>query len=172
MIDILQPPFHVDARKNDSVKAVAESVFSNAKAILQGIQLYDICTRVSKHLLKHLENKNERIITWEKFGEICDMGLQHSNSTSDKAKLNAIAMYLNESGNIIYINGIQHIVLDPHWFCNEVMGTLIHYPNSKADSKVKGTIVFEKGYISLNVSWKTSLNPLLNLKRRVRCLYN
>ena len=27
------------------------------------------------------------------------------------------------------------------------MGTLIHYPNSKADSKVKGTIVFEKGYI-------------------------
>ena len=131
--------------KNDVVKVVAEFVFRNAKDMLQGIQLYDISTRVSKQLSKHLKNKNERIITWEKFGEICRMAAQLSNPNSDKAKLNAIAMSLNETGNIIYINGIQHIVLDPNWFCNEIMGSLIGFPNSKGASK--GIIRFDKGCI-------------------------
>ena len=78
---------------------------------------------------------NERIITWEKFTEIFN----------NKAKLNAIALSLNELGTIIYINKIKHIVLDPNWFCNEIMGSLIDFPNSKGSST--GTIVFDKGCI-------------------------
>ena len=138
VIDIVDSPFDVDARNKDSVKPVAEHIFIVAKDVLQGIELYDICTQVSKNLLTYSKNTNKRIITWEEFSKICNI--------DDKAKLNAIAMSLNESGNIIYINGVEHIILDPNWFCNEIMGSLIYFPNSKA-SKVKGTIVFEKGYI-------------------------
>ena len=136
VIDIVDPQFDVDATNKDSVKPVAQHVFNIAKDVLQGIELYDICTQVSKNLLNYSKRTNERIITWEEFSKICN--------NDDKAKLNAIAMSLNESGNIIYINTIKYIILDPNWFCNEIMGSLIHFPKSKIS---KGTILFENGCI-------------------------
>ena len=105
LIDILNPPFHVDARKKDSmraatsVRAVAKHIFDIAKRTLQGIQVYNICTDVNKLLSKHSKSTNEEIITWKKFSEIC-----HSfHFSNDIAKLEAIALCLNESGNIINI---------------------------------------------------------------------
>ena len=148
VIDIVHPPFLVDARKKDSVKAVGECIFRIAKEVLEGIELYDICTQVSKHLWNYSKSSNEQIITWTQFSEICNIDGQFSNLTSDKAKLNIIALSLNESGNIIYINKIKHIVLNPNWFCNQIMGNLIGFPNSKGSSK--GTIVFDKGSIPRN----------------------
>ena len=145
MIDIVDPPFEVDARKKDSVKAVGECIFRIAKEVLEGIELYDICTQVSKHLWNYSKSSNEQIITWTQFSEICNIYGQFSNLTSDKAKLNIIALSLNESGNIIYINGIKHIVLNPNWFCNEIMGSLIGFPNSKGSRK--GNITFKNGYL-------------------------
>ena len=77
LIDILDPPFHVDARKKDSmraatsVRAVAKHIFDIAKRTLQGIQVYNICTDVYKLLSKHSKKTNEEIITWKKFSEIC-----------------------------------------------------------------------------------------------------
>ena len=136
------------ARKKASVKPVAECIFNIAKDLLQVIELYDICTQVSKHLWNHSKSTNEQIITWTKFSQICNIDGQLSNPTHDKAKLNIIALSLNESGNIIYINKIKHIVLNPNWFCNQVMGNLIGFPNSKGSSK--GTIEFENGYIPLH----------------------
>ena len=77
LIDILNPPFHVDARKKDSmraatsVRAVAKHIFDIAKRTLQGIQVYNICTDVNKLLSKHSKSTNEEIITWKKFSQIC-----------------------------------------------------------------------------------------------------
>ena len=138
LIDIVNPPFEVDARKKASVKAVAECIFDIAKQMLQDIQLYNIYTKVGERLLDHLKNTNERIITWNKFKEIC-----HPFHLSSEAKLKAIALSLNESGNIIYINGVEHIILDPNWFCNQIMGSLIGFSNSKAS---KSTIKFDSGF--------------------------
>ena len=137
MIDIVNHVFDVDARKQDSVRSLLDCIFNIAKDMLRGIQLYSIYTQVGEHLSDHLKNTNERIITWKKFKEILCYPLHFS---SDKAKLNAIALSLNESGSIIYINGISHIILDPNWFCNEIMGSLIGFSNSKV---CKDTIVFD-----------------------------
>ena len=78
VINILNPPFHVNARKKDSMRGVASHIFDIAKDMLQGIQVYKICTDVNKLLSKHLKNRNEEIITWEKFAQIY--------LTSDKTK--------------------------------------------------------------------------------------
>ena len=130
VINILNPPFHVNARKKDSMRGVASHIFDIAKDMLQGIQVYKICTDVNKLLSKHLKNTNEGIITWWTFRKICP--------TQFSIDLEAIALYLNDSGNIIYINKIRLIVLNRNWFCNEVMGSLIDFSNSKAS---KSTIL-------------------------------
>ena len=137
-IDIVNPPFEVDARKKDSVRSLAKHIFRIAKEMLQGLQVYNIYTRVAERLSYHSKNTNELIITWEKFKELCSPFHLYS-----EAKLKAIALSLNESGNIIYINGVEHIILDPNWFCNEIMGSLIGFSNSKAS---KDTIVFDTGF--------------------------
>ena len=54
-------------------------------------------------------------------------------------------MSLNESGHIIYVSGFKHIVLNLNWFCNQIIGSLIGFPNSKGASK--GIIGFDKGCI-------------------------
>ena len=113
--------------------------------------------------MNYSKSTNEQIITWTKFSQICNIDGQLSNPTPDKAKLNIIALSLNESGNIVYINKIKHIVLDPNWFCNQIMGNLIGFPNSKGSSK--GTIVFENGYIPrhfLEKKFESIIRPNVN----------
>ena len=118
MIHIVDPPFEVDARNKDSVKPVAEHIFNITKDVLEGIELYDICRQVKKNLLNYSKSTNEQIITWEEFNKICN--------NDDKAKLNAIAMSLNESGHhlrkwIQTHRSRSQLVLqsdyrEPHWF--------------------------------------------------------
>ena len=138
VIDIFNPPFDVYARKKDSVKPIAEHIFVIAKDMLQGIQVYIMWTQIHKRLWKHSKKTNQGVITWEKFGEIC----YPFHFPNDDAKLKAIALCLNESGNIIYINGFSHIILNPNWFCNQVMGGLINFSKSKAS---KSIMVFTNG---------------------------
>ena len=132
--------FDVDARKQDSMRSLLVCIFDIAKDMLQGIQLYSIYTQVGEHLSNHLKNRNERIITWNKLKEIC-----YPFHLYSEAKLKAITLSLNECGNIIYINRVDHIVLDPNWFCKEIMGSLIGFSKPKAS---KDTIVFYSGFPS------------------------
>ena len=136
MIDIVDSPFDVDARNKDSVKPVAEHIFNITKDVLEGIELYDIYRQVRKNVLNYSKSTNEQIIKWEEFNKICN--------NDDKAKLNAIAMSLNESGHIIYVSGFKHVVLNPNWFCNQIIGSLIGFPKFGASN---GIIGFDKGCI-------------------------
>ena len=113
VIHIINPALEVDARQRDSVKPVLECIFHTAKEMLQGVEVYDICTQVSEHLSKYMKTSMQRIIRWPDFRDICkrELSIPH-----DEAKLKAIALSLNESGSIIYINRIKHIIIDPNWF--------------------------------------------------------
>ena len=140
VIDIVDPPFEVDARQEDSVKAVAEHFFKVAREMLQGVKMYNICTQVSKQLSKHLKNTNERIITWNKFTKIC----KHS-SVNGTLNLNTIASTLSESGSIIYTSENTPIVLDPNLFYNHIIASLIRVTKSEP---FKDTLVFNNGCVA------------------------
>ena len=131
IIHIEDTTFEVDARNMDSVKHLSQHIFGITKQMLQGVMVYDICSEVGQHISKHLHTSNQRIITWSKFSEICKPILC-PNLNEDEAKIvRGIASSLNESGIIIYVNNISHIVLDPNWFCNKIMGSLIHFRDRK-----------------------------------------
>ena len=135
VIHIINPALEVDARQRDSVKPVLECIFHTAKEMLQGVEVvYDICTQVSEHLSKYMKTSMQRIIRCSEFRDICECQLSIPH---DEAKLKTIALSLNESGIIIYVNNIAHIVLDPNWFCNQIIGSLIHLAESKQS---KGTM--------------------------------
>ena len=129
VIEIVDPTFEVDARKKDGrVKAVVDCIFEISKEMLKGVYVFDICMQVSKNLSKHLKISRQRIITWSQFRDICKDQL---SIPDNEAIMKAIALTLNDYGIIIFINGIAHIVLDPDWFCNQIMGSLINFPGCK-----------------------------------------
>jgi hypothetical protein len=82
-----------------------------ARQMLQGAEMYDICSRVSEYLLEHA--RKERIITQSQFSRICMQKLYIPGDA--EPKLHAIALSLNESGNFIYDSSIKYIILDPNW---------------------------------------------------------
>jgi hypothetical protein len=130
IIDILvDDTFEVDARNMDSVKGVGEYTFDIAKQLLQGAQIYDICSQVSEYL-----PKQRQIITWSTFRKICREKL-YIPGDDPEPKLHAVALSLNESGDIIYVNNIKHIILDPNWFCRDILGSLIYFPEGNQSFK-------------------------------------
>jgi hypothetical protein len=136
IIDILvDHTFEVDARNKKSVEGVEKYIFEIAGRMLQDAEVYGICTEVNNKLLDHARESKEKIISWSQFKETCMGELIPYNLGDDpEAKLHAIAWSLNESGNIIYVNSIGHIILDPNWFCNKILGSLIYFPEGNESS--------------------------------------
>jgi hypothetical protein len=132
IIDILNDStFEVDARKVESIQGVRKFIFKTARKMFKDAETYDICSQVSEYLSGHATN--ERIITWVQFTEICtDKFIPYIPGDDPEAKLRAIALSLNESGNIIY--AIKYIILDPNWFCNDILGSLIYFPEGNTSS--------------------------------------
>ncbi|MCO5586398.1 hypothetical protein L7F22_040338 [Adiantum nelumboides] len=120
--------FEVDARDQACVKPVASCIFNTAREILEGVEVYHICTQVSKRLSFMLKasSKQKLIINWSEFRDVCKREFNIDESEVQKA----IACSLNDSGDVIYMSNMGYLVLDPNWFCHEIMGSLIYFPES------------------------------------------
>ncbi|MCO5614806.1 hypothetical protein L7F22_069090 [Adiantum nelumboides] len=126
----------VDARREASVKPLVSCIFQIAHDVLEGVRVYSICSQVSKFLSRRHNRKSlvgeQPIIPWNNFTELCTKQF----NVDDPEVHKAIAYSLNESGNIIYLSNLPFLVLEPNWFCHEVMGSLIHFPESATDKAI------------------------------------
>ncbi|MCO5587224.1 hypothetical protein L7F22_041171 [Adiantum nelumboides] len=133
----------VDARREASVKPLVSCIFQIAHEVLKDVRVYSICSQVSEFLSRRHNRKSlvgeQPIISWNNFTELCTKQF----NVDDPEVHKAIAYSLNESGNIIYLSNLPFLVLEPNWFCHEVMGSLIHFPES-ATSKA---IIPINGYV-------------------------
>ncbi len=56
----------------------------------------------------------------------------------------AIAMFLHDAGEIIYFKDEDFMVVNPNWFCNEVMGHLITLHGNV--EKIRWKQIFQDGF--------------------------
>ncbi|KAI5058128.1 hypothetical protein GOP47_0026298 [Adiantum capillus-veneris] len=124
LVDMVEV-FDVDARSPKSVGPVVSCMFNVAKDLLAGIEVYSICSKISQYLTQ-LADEVSPIIAWDLFSNICATKFKIFNDEVQKA----IASYLHESGDIIYVNNLHHVILKPDWFCHEIMGSLIHFDDA------------------------------------------
>ncbi|BFI17279.1 hypothetical protein MPTK1_6g04930 [Marchantia polymorpha subsp. ruderalis] len=91
-------------------------------------KFHDFCFILSSLLFSNIENKTCPLWSLEKFHEFCYPSLKELNlpSSVDHLRLSkSLLSYLNDVGSIIYIPNFDHIVVDPNWLTNSVLGELI-----------------------------------------------
>lgn len=123
-------PFEVDARDPPSVEEVASCIFSTAADILQNVQVYKVCHEMRSIL--RLKSESDPIITWKDFETLC----KERFGDHDPVLAKAIASSLNESGDLIFLQDMKFLVLNTNWFCQDIMGDLIHFSKLQERARV------------------------------------
>ncbi|BFI28666.1 hypothetical protein MPTK2_3g01435 [Marchantia polymorpha subsp. ruderalis] len=122
---------YVDARDKNQVIPLKEHVFFIFQELLsqKSPRVPQLCYKLSSLLLSNIdENKTCPLWSLKKFHNFCYPSLKQLNlpSSVDHLRLlNSLLSYLNDVGSIIYIPNFDHIVVDPNWLTNSVLGELI-----------------------------------------------
>jgi len=96
--------------------------------------IYEACMKV-QHGLSEWNRKHpyEPIVTMKAFetyivhkAEPNLQNLEVEGESNLKPHV-AIAMFLHDAGEVIYFKDEDFVVVNPNWFCNEVMGRLITF---------------------------------------------
>jgi GTPase SAR1 family protein len=133
VVHIFTDIYAVNARSSNHVIPVLDFVLKNSRYLLSRTQVFPEC--VAMRLL--LSNRkrghpNQPIISWSTFSELCNEILPEGMGESSQLdvverKRKALAAHLHHMGDIIYFQGLEFIVVNPGWFCHNIMGFVINF---------------------------------------------
>ncbi|KAH8934790.1 hypothetical protein BDL97_18G102800 [Sphagnum fallax] len=130
----LSPICHlINAHSSREAKVVVKEVMQNCASILKKVpHIYEACMKVQHGLSEwNRTHPHEPIVTMNGFeNDIVDKVEPNLRTVEVEGKSNlkphvAIAMFLHDAGEVIYFKDEDFVVVNPNWFCNEVMGRLI-----------------------------------------------
>ncbi|KAG0604470.1 hypothetical protein M758_10G174400 [Ceratodon purpureus] len=76
------------------------------------------------------EHRDQPFIDWKTFEKICE-GVDelkpsiHINEALLNKKKIFVATALHEGGHILYYQDLKRIIMNPQWFCHDIMGTIL-----------------------------------------------
>ncbi len=149
----LSPICHlINAHFFRKAKVVVTKVMQNCASILKKVShIYQTCMNV-QHGLSEWNRKHpyKPIMTMKAFdNDIIDKVKPNLRNLKVERKSNlkphvAIAMFLHDAGEIIYFKDEDFMVVNPNWFCNEVMGHLITLHGNV--EKIRWKQIFQDGF--------------------------
>jgi hypothetical protein len=146
----LSPELHsINAHSSQQAKAVVEDVTTTCSHVLHKLpHVFEACVNVQHGLSNWIkEHPHQPIVAMEIFkNDILakkEPRLQPMSpmDTHDK-QLNpheAVALFLHDAGEIIYFKDQDFVVVNPHWFCHQVMGHLIELRRHVEEFKLTTT---------------------------------
>ncbi|CAK9869218.1 unnamed protein product [Sphagnum jensenii] len=130
----LSPICHlINAHSSREAKVVVKEVMQNCASILKKVpHIYEACMKVQHGLSEwNRKHPHEPIVTMKGFeNDIVDKVEPNLRNLEVEGESNlkphvAIAMFLHDASEVIYFKDEDFVVVNPNWFCNEVMGRLI-----------------------------------------------
>ncbi|BFI09107.1 hypothetical protein MPTK1_3g01435 [Marchantia polymorpha subsp. ruderalis] len=122
---------YVNAREKNQLIPLKNHIFEMFKKLFNenSPRVPQLCFQLSSRLLSNIK-KDRTCPLWslENFRVFCDSSLKQLilPSTVDHPRLlTSLISYLNDVGSIIYIPNLDHIIVDPNWLTNSVLGELI-----------------------------------------------
>jgi hypothetical protein len=114
---------------------VLDFVFASSQQLLKRIPLvFAECVIMRRALA---DRAKDCLIKWSSFCDLCIQvvpTLTQGNNEQEFVEQNvvlkrqkAIAANLHDTGDIIYFEGLEFVVVNPNWFCHDVMGFLINF---------------------------------------------
>jgi GTPase SAR1 family protein len=133
VVHIFTDIYAVNARSSDHVIPVLDFVLKNSRYLLLRTQVFPECVAMRLLLSNRIRgHPNQPIISWSTFSELCNEILPKGMGESSQLdvverKCKALAAHLHHMGDIIYFQGLEFIVVNPGWFCHNIMGFVINF---------------------------------------------
>jgi hypothetical protein len=130
------PSFCIDARSTSSVQPLARFVTNEIKHILDNLpKVLLVCLQMGKVIIQWNEkHTNKPMVPWETFEELCaentNLKCFRGDQSNMKKHCQAVAQTLHEGGNVLYFENLEFVVMDPNWFCHEILGSLLAFDQS------------------------------------------
>jgi len=136
--------YALNARSTNQVRPVLDFVFESSQQLLKRMPpVFAECAIMRRALANRAK---DCLIKWSAFCELCIQEAptltQGNNEEKDVVlkRQRAIAANLHDTGDIIYFEGLEFVVVNPNWFCHDVMGFLIDFKGIRH--------VIDKGFVN------------------------
>jgi len=140
----------INAHSSQQSKHVVDDVTTNCSNVLDKLpHVFGACVNVQHGLSDWIkEHPYQPIVAMETFkNDIVakkEPSLQPMSPTDTHDKTlsphEAVALFLHDAGEIIYFKDQDFVVVNPHWFCHQVMGHLIELRRHAEESQLTTTI--------------------------------
>jgi hypothetical protein len=132
-LDVQSEPIAVEGFSTQSGSNVASVIEDNIVTLLKALPpVYKVCSDVRSALIGWMvRNPKSPMMNWKTFSDLCQAadlpGLVKVTAEGSmvEARRKAVATSMHNSGDIIYFEDLDFLVVDLDWFCHRVMGHLI-----------------------------------------------
>ncbi len=117
------------------MRPVLDFVCQSSQQLLKRMPLVFAECATMRHALAN--RAKDCLIKWNTFCDLCIQEvptLTQGNNEQERVepsvvfkRQKAIAANLHDTGDIIYFEGLEFVVVNPNWFCHDVMGFLINF---------------------------------------------
>jgi len=159
VVDI-SPQIHaIDALSTKHVQPVFDFVFKSSKDLLSKTpRVFEESSKL-RHVLAEEAKRypNRPLMSWKSFCDLCAQTIPNvyyvknevdSDEPFDLVKseerAKVLAAHLHDIGNIIYFPSLRWVVVNPNWFCHDIMGYVINF-------RVTQPYIGDKGFVSKGV---------------------
>ncbi len=136
VVDVSLETFVVNSHSSSSSRVLVQSIQNNVQDLLNALPpVYQVCTTMKLALKDWMsQHPNNPLMSQDTFSKLCqklpDLAIVDQNaiklilkSIEDRRKV--VAKWLHMSGDILFFEDLDFIVVDVQWFCHQVMGHLI-----------------------------------------------
>ncbi len=135
IVNISPDIYALNARSTNDARRVLDFVFESSQQLLKRMpRVFAQCATMRSALANRTK---DCLINWNTFCDLCIQEvptLTQGSNEHERVEPNvvlkrqkAIAANLHDTGDIIYFEGLEFVVVNPNWFCHDVMGFLINF---------------------------------------------
>lgn len=172
--------FHVaDARSRKSIEPVQKAMQKRIVSILDRVpKVFDAVSQLQTNLNEWKNQHSDKpLIKWSDFSLLCSKvpalrRLQGQDAKVADERQKAVARAMHDAGELLFFDGLDFMVVDPNWFCHEIMGRILSLDSSLL--VLKQPLIDKKGFTKrehlkkvLEASFCKNKNPLFK-GRKVR----
>ena len=132
ILEIDAEVFAVNALSTESINHLLACMKEHLKKLLGRLPpVFEACSKMQVILSNwNRQHPNQPLVRWNVFAELCDKveelrfheGLKPEVLRRKKA---IVAASLHDGGHLMYNEELDFVVLNPHWFCHDIIGHVL-----------------------------------------------
>ncbi len=146
VVDISTEIHAIDALSARHVQPVFDFVFKSSRDLLSKTPLvFEESARLRHALVEETKRcPNRPLISWNAFYQLCIQTIpkvfyvknevdndEPFDLVENKERAKVLAGHLHDTGDIIYFLGLEWVVINPNWFCHDIMGYVINFRDTQ-----------------------------------------